>query len=97
MLNRWGVPNRTRQSCQHACCWEGSTGCGAIREDGGSQSFTPDYKPIKVEVVNAMIQYDSHLDDKEYMLVIQNALRVPSMSNNLIPPFIMRENGDYGK
>ena len=37
--------------------------------------FTPDYKPIKVEVVNAMIQYDSPLDGKEYMLVIQNALR----------------------
>ena len=55
--------------------------------------FTPDYKPIKVEVVNAMIQYDSPLDGKEYMLVIQNALRVPSMSNNLIPPFIMQENG----
>ena len=55
--------------------------------------FTPDYKPIKVEVVNAMIQYDSPLDGKEYMLVIQNALRVPSMSNNLIPPFIMWENG----
>ena len=55
--------------------------------------FTPDYKPIKVEVVNAMIQYDSPLDGKEYMLVIQNALQVPSMSNNLIPPFIMRENG----
>ena len=55
--------------------------------------FTPDYKPIKVEVVNAMIQYDSPMDGKEYILVIQNALRVPSMSNNLIPPFIMRENG----
>ena len=55
--------------------------------------FTPDYKPIKVEVVNAMIQCDSPLGCKEYMLVIQNALRVPSMSNNLIPPFIMRENG----
>ena len=55
--------------------------------------FTSDYKPIKVEVVNAMIQYDSPLDGKEYMLVIQNALQVPSMSNNLIPPFIMRENG----
>ena len=54
--------------------------------------FTPDCKPIKVEVVNVMIQYDSPLDGKEYMLVIQNALRVPSMSNNLIPPFIMREN-----
>ena len=53
--------------------------------------FTPDYKPIKVEVVNAVIQYDSPLDGREYMLVIQNALWVPSMSNNLIPPFIMQE------
>ena len=55
--------------------------------------FTPDYKPIKVEVVNAIIQYDSPLDGKEYIIVAQNALRVPSMSNNLLPPFIMRENG----
>ena len=55
--------------------------------------FIPDYKPIKVEVVNAVVQYDSPLDGKEYMLVIQNALCVPSMNNNLIPPFIMRENG----
>ena len=54
--------------------------------------FTLDYKPIKVEVVNAVIQYDSPLDGREYILVIQNALRVPSMSNNLIPPFIMWEN-----
>ena len=55
--------------------------------------FTPDYKPIKVEVVNAIIQYDSPLDGKEYILVVQHALLVPSMSNNLLPPFIMRENG----
>ena len=54
--------------------------------------FTPDYKPIKVEVVNAVIQYDSPLDGREYILVIQNALWVPSMSNNLIPRFIMQEN-----
>ena len=43
--------------------------------------------------MNAIIQYDSPLDGKEYILVVQNALRVPSMSNNLFPPFIMRENG----
>ena len=54
--------------------------------------FTPDYKPIKVEVGNAVVQYDSPLDGKEYMLVIRNALCVPSMNNNLIPLFIMREN-----
>ena len=39
--------------------------------------FTPDYKPIKVEVANAVVQYDSPLDGKEYMLVIRNALCVP--------------------
>ena len=55
--------------------------------------FSPDYKPLKVEVVNAVVQYDSPLDGREYMLVIQNALCVPLMTNNLIPPFIMRENG----
>ena len=27
--------------------------------------FTPDYKPMKVEVVNSMVQYDSPLDGKE--------------------------------
>ena len=32
--------------------------------------FTPVYKPIKVKVVNAVIQYDSPLDGREYMLVI---------------------------
>ena len=36
--------------------------------------FTPDYKPIKVEVVNAIIQYDSPLDGKENILVVQNSL-----------------------
>ena len=36
--------------------------------------FTPDYKSIKVEVVNVIIQYDSLLDGKEYILVVQNAL-----------------------
>ena len=32
--------------------------------------FTPDNKPIKVEVVNAVVQYDLPLDGKEYMLVV---------------------------
>ncbi len=30
---------------------------------------------------------------KTYILTIRNALHVPSMSHNLIPPFIMREVG----
>ena len=51
--------------------------------------FTPNYKPIKVDVVNAVVQYDSPLDGKEYMLIFRNALCVPSMNNNLIPPLSM--------
>jgi hypothetical protein len=30
---------------------------------------------------------------KTYLLIVRNALHVPSMQHNLIPPFIMREAG----
>ena len=36
---------------------------------------------------------DCSISGKSYVLLIQNALYVPSMSNNLIAPFIMREAG----
>ena len=55
--------------------------------------FTPDYKPMRVRVVDAAIQYDCPYDGDAYILVIRNALYVPSMDNNLIPPFMMREAG----
>ena len=55
--------------------------------------FTPDYKPMVVEIVDAAVQYDCPYDNKEVILVIRNALSVPSMEHNLIPPFIMREAG----
>lgn len=55
--------------------------------------FTPDYSPMSVPVVDAAICYDCPYDGKPYILVVRNALYVPSMSSNLIPPFIMREKG----
>ena len=55
--------------------------------------FTPDYKPISVTVVDAALQYDCPFSGEEYILVVRNALYVPSMSNNLIPPFMLREAG----
>ena len=88
-----GVQDRATQACQYAHCQEGSFGCQTVWKTVEVSPFTPDYKPIKVEVVNIVLQYDSPLDGKEYMLVIRNALCVPSMNNNLIPLFIMRENG----
>ena len=40
-----------------------------------------------------MIQYDLPYDGKSYILVIQNTLHVPSIVNNLLPPFMLSETG----
>jgi hypothetical protein len=39
------------------------------------------------------VKYECPRDGTSYILVIRNALHVPSMTNNLIPPFMMREAG----
>ena len=55
--------------------------------------FSPDYEPVALPVVDVAVQYDDPYDGKSYILVILNALHVPSMEHNLIPPFMMREAG----
>ena len=47
----------------------------------------------KVPVVDAAIMYDCPYSSKPYLLIVRNALYVPTMDNNLIPPFILREAG----
>lgn len=55
--------------------------------------YTPDYPPMELPLVDAAVQYDSPYDGKTYVLIVRDALRVPSMKNNLMPPFMMREAG----
>ena len=55
--------------------------------------FTPDYQPLTVPLVDAAGRYDNPYNGKPYILVLQNALYVPTMENNLIPPFMLREMG----
>ena len=55
--------------------------------------FTPDYQPLMVPLVDAMVRYNNPYNGKSYILVLQNALSVPSMDNNLIPPFMLRKMG----
>jgi hypothetical protein len=56
--------------------------------------FTPDYEALtKVPIVDAAILYECPFSGKEHILLVRNALHVPAMENNLIPPFIMREAG----
>ena len=58
-------------------------------------AFSPDCNALQeVPIVDAMVKWSNpYRDDDHYLLLIKNALYVPSMENNLIPPFIMREAG----
>ena len=53
--------------------------------------FTPQYKVMTARSVDGALLYDCPYSGKSYVLVIQNAVHIPSMGNNLIPPFMMRE------
>ena len=55
--------------------------------------FTPDYKPISVELVHAALKYECPYSGKVKILIIRMGLHVPSMTHNLLPPFILREAG----
>ena len=55
--------------------------------------FTPDYQPLTVPLVDTTVRYDNPYNGKSYILVLRNELYVPSMDNNLIPPFMLREMG----
>ena len=50
-------------------------------------------KMESVPIVDAAVAYDCPYTLKTYLLTVRNALHVPSMEHNLIPPFIMREAG----
>ena len=56
-------------------------------------AFTPNYEPIEVPIVDAALLYQCPYKGTSHILVIRNCLHVPTMTNNLIPPFIMREAG----
>ena len=53
--------------------------------------FTPQYMAMTARLVDGALMYDCPYNGKSYILVVQNAIHIPSMDNNLIPPFMMRE------
>ena len=56
-------------------------------------AFTPDYEPMKVPIVDAAVAYECPYQGTTHILVLRDCLHVPTMTNNLIPPFILREAG----
>ena len=55
--------------------------------------FTPDYKPISVELVDAALKYECPYSGEVKILIIRRGLYVPSMTHNLLPPFMLRKAG----
>ena len=47
----------------------------------------------KVPIVDAAIAYDCPYHHQTFLLIIRNALYIPTLDHNLIPPFIMCEAG----
>eukprot|EP00957_Ditylum_brightwellii_P123843 9440915-Ditylum_brightwellii.AAC.1 len=54
---------------------------------------TPDYHAIKLRLVDTALKYSCPFTDKTYVLLVRNALHVPSMDHNLSPSFVLREAG----
>ena len=46
--------------------------------------FTPDYKPISVELVDAALKYECPYSGKIKIIIIRRGLYVPSITHNLL-------------
>ena len=58
------------------------------------QAFADEVTGLRdILVVDAAIGYNCPYSGETYILVLKNALCVPSMSRNLVPPFILWEAG----
>jgi hypothetical protein len=58
------------------------------------QAFSNECNSLQqVPIVDAAIAYDCKKSGKTFVLIMKNALYIPSMERNLIPPFVMREAG----
>jgi hypothetical protein len=53
--------------------------------------YSPDYEPMQVPLMDAAVRYDR--DGRVYILLIRNALYVPSLDHNLLPSFMIGEAG----
>ena len=68
-----------------------------ILSDSGSfaevNAFSPDYETKNIPIVDAAVRYDQPHSMMTYILVIRDTLHITSMTNNLIPPFMIQDVG----
>ena len=74
---------------RHAYVFDGNPGntCEVVPYD-------PDLETRKsVPIIDGAVAYSCPATHKTYVLIFRNALYMPSLEHNLVPPFIMREAG----
>jgi hypothetical protein len=69
--------------------------CTIIARSGHHATVTPFSADLpvmeQVEIGDVAVAYDDPYSSRTYLLVIRNALLIPSMDHNLLPPFLVRE------
>ena len=79
----------------HANMAVAGNGCTIIAKSGQYSNVTlfsaelPEME--RVEIGDVAISYDNPITLVTYLLVMRNALLIPSMSHNLLSPFLIRE------
>ncbi len=69
--------------------------CTIITTSGQYATVTPfsDELPVmeEIEIGDVAMAYDDPILLRRYLLVMRNALLIPTMDHNLLPPFLIRE------
>ena len=81
----------------HANMAVGGRNCIVLRDTGETtkvNAFSPDCNSLReVPIRDLAVKWTCPVKDEQYILIMHNALHVPGMENNLIPPFLLREAG----
>ena len=80
---------------RHANMAVAGGGCTIIAKGGHYATAAPFSADLpvmkKVEIVDVEIAYNGPITLVTYLLVMRNALLIPLMDHNLLPPFLVRE------
>ena len=69
-----------------------------LRETGKTVNVSPFTKSLgtisKVEVVDCAVAHDCPFSGETRVIIMYNALHIPEMEHNLVPPFVVRRQGN---
>ena len=98
-MNSWNLSTHghATELDSHANMPVAGSGTTVISTTGRHATVTPFSATLpvmeKVEIVDVAMAFDDPISTQTYILIMRNALHIPSMGHNLLPPFMLREAG----